>query len=229
MSSHGEQKKLYVWELPVRIFHWVLALSIVTLLFTGYFIYNPFVHAPGIVANEYFLMGTARFIHLIAAYVFISSLLLRLYWFYAGNEHAKFRFWEKKFWVGMLDTILYYLFIKKEEPHFTGHNPLAMMSYLVFIWLGSFLMILTGLSLHSEIYTTGILYSLTSWFQSLMGNSVNVRVMHHMLAWVFVVFIVTHLYMSFRHDFLAKNGTISSIITGYKSEPIEEQKDKRTL
>ncbi len=219
MSQHGELKTdVYVWELPVRIFHWVNALAIVILLITGYFIYNPFIHAPGIIANDYFVMGTARFVHFVTAYVFIANLLFRLYWFYAGNQHAKIKFWKKEWWIGLKDVILFYAFINKEEPHFTGHNPLAEISYLLMIWVSSFFIILTGLGMQAEIYTTGFLYSLTSWFMGLFGSSDAPRMIHHMLAWVFVLFIVAHLYTSFRHDFLSKSGATSSIITGYKTE-----------
>lgn len=224
MSQHGEMKTdIYVWELPVRIFHWVNALCIVILLITGYFIYNPFIHAPGIVANDYYIMGTARFVHFVTAYVFIAALLMRFYWFFAGNQYAKIKFWKKEWWVGLKDVTLFYLFINKEEPHFTGHNPLAEMSYLMFTWVASFFIILTGLAMQAEIYTTGFLYNITAWFNGIMGNSDYSRNIHHMLAWIFVMFVVTHIYMSFRHDFLAKNGETSSIITGYKQYPPHDE------
>lgn len=224
MSQHGGLKRdVYVWELPVRIFHWVNAACIVILLITGYFIYNPFLHAPGQVANDYFVMGTARFVHFVTAYVFIAMLLFRFYWFFAGNEYAKIKFWKKSWWIGLKDVILFYAFMRKEEPHFTGHNPLAEISYLLFIWVGSFFIILTGLSMQAEIYTVGILTTLTGWFSGMFGSSVTIRLIHHMLAWVFVLFIVAHLYTSFRYDFLSKSGAISSIVTGYKTEEVTEE------
>ena len=34
-------RRVYVWELPVRIYHWLNALSIVVLIITGYLIGNP--------------------------------------------------------------------------------------------------------------------------------------------------------------------------------------------
>ncbi len=37
--------KVYVWELPVRIFHWINAFSILVLMITGVFIGRPFVSA----------------------------------------------------------------------------------------------------------------------------------------------------------------------------------------
>jgi Ni/Fe-hydrogenase 1 B-type cytochrome subunit len=42
------------------------------------------------------------------------------------------------------------------------------------------------------------------------------------MAWVFIIFIVIHVYLSFREDWLEKNGTMSSIFTGFKTE----KKDK---
>lgn len=217
------KKDVYVWELPVRIFHWVNATCILILLFTGYYIYNPFLHAPGTVATEHFVMGTARFVHFVTAYVFIANLLFRMYWFIVGNQYAKIRFWRKEWWVGLKDVILFYAFVRKSEPHFTGHNPLAEISYLLFIWVGSFFIILTGLTMQAEIYQSGILFMLTNWFSGLLVNPYMPRLIHHMLAWVFVLFIVAHLYTSFRYDFISKAGATSSIITGYKSEPIEEE------
>src|SRR5271166_2280053 len=40
-------ERLYVWQLPVRLVHWLLFFSILILTFTGYYIGNPFVSVPG--------------------------------------------------------------------------------------------------------------------------------------------------------------------------------------
>jgi Ni/Fe-hydrogenase 1 B-type cytochrome subunit len=34
-------RRVYVWELPVRIYHWLNALVIVALVATGFYIANP--------------------------------------------------------------------------------------------------------------------------------------------------------------------------------------------
>ncbi|HDZ59000.1 MAG TPA: Ni/Fe-hydrogenase, b-type cytochrome subunit, partial [Ignavibacteriales bacterium] len=34
-------KRVYVWEIPVRIYHWLNALVVATLAVTGYLIGNP--------------------------------------------------------------------------------------------------------------------------------------------------------------------------------------------
>ena len=222
-QNGGMNKNVYVWELPVRIFHWVNATCILILLATGYYIYNPFLHAPGTVATEHFVMGTARFVHFVTAYVFIANLLFRMYWFIVGNQYAKIRFWRKAWWVGLKDVIMFYAFMRKEEPHFTGHNPLAEISYLLFIWVGSFFIILTGLTMQAEYYAgVGIMGSIGGFLSIFFKNPYTPRLIHHMLAWVFVLFIVAHLYTSFRYDFISKAGATSSIITGYKSVPADE-------
>ena len=52
----------YVFELPVRIWHWMHALSMTTLIVTGYLIASPLPSLTG-EASEHFIMGYIRMIH----------------------------------------------------------------------------------------------------------------------------------------------------------------------
>ena len=80
ISRKKSLREVYVWELPVRIFHWVNATAIVALCVTGYIIGNPpaIQHATPPEANYWF--GWVRFIHFAAAFVFILNFIVRLYW-----------------------------------------------------------------------------------------------------------------------------------------------------
>jgi Ni/Fe-hydrogenase 1 B-type cytochrome subunit len=60
---------MYVWELPVRVTHWLIVVSIAVLAVTGYYIGDPFIAVSG-PARDHFVMGTMRVIHLYAAIVF---------------------------------------------------------------------------------------------------------------------------------------------------------------
>jgi len=40
-ASVATYERVYVWELPVRFYHWVNALCVVVLIATGYMIGNP--------------------------------------------------------------------------------------------------------------------------------------------------------------------------------------------
>jgi len=51
-----KQEMFYIYEAPVRIWHWVTALAITVLAITGYLIGSPLPSVPG-EASEHFMMG----------------------------------------------------------------------------------------------------------------------------------------------------------------------------
>ena len=86
--SPQAQEAIYVYEMPVRIWHWVNATAIIILMVTGYLIAKPLPTMPG-EASDHFLMGYIRFTHFAAAYIFAIGFLARLYWAWWGNHHAR--------------------------------------------------------------------------------------------------------------------------------------------
>ena len=64
----------YVWEVPVRVTHWVNFLAIIMLSVTGIYIgtAKTLAHEP-----SQFVMGWIRFVHFVAAYAFSISVLAR--------------------------------------------------------------------------------------------------------------------------------------------------------
>ena len=224
--------KIYVWELPVRIFHWLNAAAIMFLMITGFYIGKPFVGAAVQEEAYYsFLMGWGRYIHFLAAFIFIANMVFRLYWFFRGNKYSGSNLFRIIFWKEVWVMLKYYLFVTKEKPHYAGHNPLAQLSYWIFVGLGSVIAVLTGLYLYFEPQPESFLGGIFMGIAFLIGeDSFTIRSLHHLLLWSFMLFIVIHIYMSFRDDYLQRNGTMSSIFTGYKTEPKEvlgEQDDKK--
>lgn len=105
--------KVYVWELPVRLYHWINAAAIILLMVTGIYIGKPFAGA-GIPEEAYYsnLMGWARYIHFFTAFVFTAAFLYRMYWCFVGNKFAKFNPFRWVFWKDTFHTIKFYLFLK---------------------------------------------------------------------------------------------------------------------
>ena len=58
--------RVYVWEFPVRLAHWLLVLSIVTLSITGFYIGAPFLYGDA----DTLMMAYMRFVHFVAAFLF---------------------------------------------------------------------------------------------------------------------------------------------------------------
>ena len=92
LDSVGERARslqtVYVYQAPVRLWHWVNALLILALCITGYFIGSPPPSVPG-EASASFQMGYIRFIHFACGQTLIVFFLLRFYWAFAGNKYAK--------------------------------------------------------------------------------------------------------------------------------------------
>ncbi|MEQ6376046.1 Ni/Fe-hydrogenase, b-type cytochrome subunit [Bacillaceae bacterium S4-13-56] len=229
LEVNEKVEKVYVWELPVRVFHWINAAAILLLLVTGFYIGRPGFSA-GIPEEAYYssLMWWMRYVHFFTAFVFTLNLVIRLYWVLKGNRFAKSKAYKKEFWMGTYETLKYYLFMKNKKKHYVGHNPLAELSYWIFIGLGSIIIIFTGFYMYIEPQPESILGNLFSWVPFIFGgDSFTVRSLHHIVAWGFVVFTILHVYMGFREDWLAKNGTMSSIFTGYKIEKKHHDEDEQ--
>ena len=54
-------REVYVWELPVRIYHWVNMACVVALCITGYLIGDPPAFMRGTEASFNYWFGTVRF------------------------------------------------------------------------------------------------------------------------------------------------------------------------
>ena len=64
-----ETVRVYVWEWPVRVCHWLIAGSIAVLSVTGLYIANPSLVTTGVVTQRS-LMGLVKLIHYSTAIVF---------------------------------------------------------------------------------------------------------------------------------------------------------------
>jgi Ni/Fe-hydrogenase 1 B-type cytochrome subunit len=203
----------------VRIAHWVIFLSILVLSFTGYYIYDPFIISRG---NGVFLMATMRFTHEVTAFVFIAAVLLRFYWFFKGNRWAHWRsflplepWWRRGIW----KQLKYYLFLRREPDSEVGHNPLAAATYLV-IYILMVIEILTGLALYDYVNGIGhgVLGFSVGWISSLIGVRY-VRETHFLIMFVFLGFLIHHVYSAVLIGIEERSGLLDGIFSGYKFFP----------
>lgn len=216
-----EQQAVYIYQAPLRLWHWVNALAILTLAVTGYFIGSPLPTLSG-EASSHFLMGYIRFAHFSAGYILIVGMLFRIYWIFAGNSHAREIFFppifNRHWWAGVGHEIAWYAFVAKEPWKYAGHNPLAtLVMHFMFVWVMIF-MIFTGLALYGE--GEGMdswQYQLfSSWIIPLFGQSQDVHTWHHLGLWVIAIFALIHVYAAVREDIMSRQSLISSMISGWR-------------
>jgi len=221
LDGSGEKARslqtVYVYEAPVRLWHWVNALAIVVLCVTGYFIGSPLPSLSG-EASQHFLMGYIRFGHFAAGQVLAVFLLLRAYWAIVGNKYSRqlfhLPFWNKTWIWGIFYELKWYMFLVKDPKKYIGHNPLAHVAMFTFM-LFSIFMICTGFALYSE--GEGIdswQGRLFGWVFNIFPNSQDVHTYHHLGMWAVVVFVIVHVYAAVREDILSRQSMISSMVSG---------------
>jgi len=209
---------VYVYELPVRLWHWINALAIVVLAVTGYFIGNPLPSVGGDTSAMY-VMGIIRFIHFTAAYIFAIGFIGRIYWAFVGNHHSRqifyIPFWRADYWSELFFEMRWYLFLEKRPKKYVGHNPLAQFFMFFCISLLTVFMIATGFALYSEGMGIGSWqYAIFGWVFDIFPNSQDLHTWHRVGMWVYVVFVIVHVYAAIREDIMSRQSMISTMISG---------------
>jgi Ni/Fe-hydrogenase b-type cytochrome subunit len=212
-----------LWHLPIRLMHWIAALSIVVLFWTGLYLGRPYFIG---VINGSFVVQYARLIHFIAAGALVATGVVRLYWLFVGNKYERWRALfpvQKKDWTNLWKMMRFYLFIYPEQaPKYLGHNPLQQLGYTL-TYVVTLAMALTGFCLYAQSNPTGWMMHSIGWMIPLLGGNQIIRLVHHILPWYYPVFVIIHVYMAIRNDSLERTGTVSSIIAGGRFVPIGER------
>ena len=209
---------IYVYEAPVRLWHWGNALCITILAVTSYFIGSPPPTMPG-EASDSFLFGYIRFAHFAAGQVLAVAFLARILWAFWGNKYSRQIFylpvWEKTWWKGVIREARWYLFLEKEPYKYIGHNPLAHTAMFAMFTLFNLGMIITGFALYSEgAGRDSWQAKLFGWVFDIWPNSQDVHTLHHLGMWVIVIFAIVHIYAAVREDIMSRQTMISTMISG---------------
>jgi Ni/Fe-hydrogenase 1 B-type cytochrome subunit len=222
----GPLESTYVYEAPVRLWHWVTVLCFIVLGVTGYLIGSPLPAIGGEPVHS-FLMGWIRMIHFSMAMILIVAFLVRIYWIFAGNHHARAIFipplWSLAWWRGLFGQAGYYLFLRRDSELWIGHNPLAQIAMFFMFTLGTIVLIITGLGLYAQGYGWGSGWmNAFGWVTVLLGTPQAVRTVHHLAMWYVLLFAFIHIYMVFREDIMSEESIVGTMISGvrmFKSEP----------
>ncbi len=218
-----------------RIFHWVRAFCIFLLIATGFYIAYPFLHAVGeyksvtlvsesasynVNAFTGYLQAYIRSFHIVLGFALIAVSFFRVYLFFFDKESKPERvsFYQvlnPKVWI---EQVKVYMLIGK-HPHIYGtYNPLQFATYF---GLGILVLVisLTGVVLYYNVYDDGlgaVLKVFFKWFEVLCGGLANVRNIHHIVTWAFIIFIPVHIYLAVWNSVKYPNGGVDAIVSGMR-------------
>jgi len=123
------KKIIRVWDLPIRLFHWLLVLCI----------------AGSLISVN--IGGNAIELHAYFGYSILTLLIFRIMWGFVGSTHARFASFIPK-----PKSVLNYL--QGKSPRFLGHNPIGALSVFALLFALS-VQVITGLFVDDEIAFQG--------------------------------------------------------------------------
>lgn len=222
LATIRRHTSVYVYEAPVRLWHWVNAACILVLCVTGWFIANPPPSLQIAEPTHQFTFGYLRFAHFAAAMIMTIGFFGRIFWAFVGNHHARQMFylpvWNRHWWKEVLFEMRWYAFIEKEPKKYVGHNPLAQIAMFFFMTLGLSFMIVTGFALYAEgLGTDSRLYGLFGPVLTLAGSSQTLHGLHNLGMWAILVFVIIHIYAAIREDILSRQSMVSTMISGHRT------------
>jgi len=180
--------RIRVWDLPIRLFHWLLVFSFVAAWLTE---------------------DDDRYLdfHVFFGYIFISLLLFRLIWGIVGSHYARFNQFSYHF-----KTIRDYSksLFSSHPMHFVGHNPAGSLAIFAIISLG-FIVTISGLLTLGSEEQHGLFAGLFSFAEGEIFHKI-----HEISAWLLLGVVGVHISGVIVSSWLHRENLVRAMITGYK-------------
>ncbi|RME02187.1 MAG: cytochrome b [Bacteroidetes bacterium] len=182
--------EIYVWDLSIRVFHWLLVISFIT--------------------AWYFEGRDIRF-HILAGLMIGGLILFRVIWGVCGTEYAKFSSFLPSF-----ATISHHFvsLLHLRADRCVGHTPIgSIMIYAILFCLS--LIVASGMGLIGFQFGLGVFFALGSSHD--FSAETTVQAIHAWSVDVLYGLIVIHLAGVVAESLLQRSNLIQAMITGKKT------------
>lgn len=188
-KSENKMYSIQVWDIPTRLFHWILVGLVIFSFITG---------KIGIGAMRY---------HEWSGFAILVLVVFRLVWGFIGGQQSRFT----RFVKGPAAVMRYAASLLRMEskPHI-GHNPLGGWSILAML-ISLLIQVGTGLFANDDILTEGPLYALVSKQTSDWLTGV-----HHLNQNVLLVLVLIHIAAVLFYLVARRENLIKPMLTGDK-------------
>jgi cytochrome b len=192
-SQTPQTAAILVWDLPTRLFHWILVALVVAQWWT----------ARNFSTMEYHLWG---------GYALLVLVLFRVIWGFAGSDTARF-----SDFVRGPGAVLAYVktLLRGATPRHLGHNPLGGWSILAMLAL-LLVQAGTGLFASDDIFYEGPLYSWVS-----RETSAWLTTIHKLNFDLLLILIAIHLAAVLFYLLVKRENLIHPMLSGRKRLPAD--------
>jgi cytochrome b len=186
----GASSTTRVWDLGVRLFHWLLVGAVAISLLTG-------------------LCGSLSWlnVHVAAGAAIGGFLAFRILWGFAGSTYARFS--NFPVWPSAIKADLAGL-IAGRRPEYLGHNPLGSLMVLALLAVAAFTVI-TGVVTLGGVDKQGPLAFATPYAAGKAAQSI-----HQAFAYILLVLIGGHLAAVAYESFGGRRDLVRAMLTGEK-------------
>jgi cytochrome b len=199
--DNNSNSRVFVWDIPVRLFHWALVLLMVALVVTGKFLDGAI--------DQHAVLGQSV----------IALVIFRLLWGIVGSSYARF----SQFVCGPLDVLAYVRSLFTSRHEFSvGHNPLGGWMVVVLLIVVLFQAVL-GLFSNDDILFDGPLSYLIS-----KESSDLITGLHSDLFNILLVLVALHVSAVIWHKLFKGEDLLSAMFSGYKELPTGMQAKNAT-
>jgi len=197
--------RLLLHPLPIRIFHWVMFLAVIILLFTGLYMNAPWsrLHLP---------MEVVRKTHTLFSSIIIVNLVVHIYYYLYTNKITEILFLSRD-WVNVPSFIRYVFFITESHPNFGRYNPgqkLVFSSWFLAVIIAA----ITGIIM--------LFPANSQWLQWKLGGLNVIRILHFGVAIFWAASIPLHLYPVFTES----PANLQAMFTGYINKEVKPETTK---
>ncbi len=225
----------------MRIIHWVNAISMVVAIITGFYIAEPYYQT--LIAEsavDKYVMAWNRWGHFIVAIIFdVTSIIVAYLFFFSRFEKPILKLLPtptniKEFFAVLVNLLTF----NRKKSFDSSHSDSFNTVYFTIFHILLALMLFTGLQLYVHGLESGessigrwwpwMLHLVTDWTipatHSVLGGGpvasiMDVRIVHHMLMWVIIVWVVFHIYYQVWRTIFWQEGDISIAFGGNKFVP----------
>jgi cytochrome b len=191
-SERDGERPVKIWDVPTRLFHWALALSVLA----------------AYLAHDFATIQR----HMQIGYVVLTLLAFRVLWGIVGSETS--RFWNFVPTPGRTAGYVRGL-LRGRPPKTVGHTPLGSILIYVMLVLVAF-QATTGLFANDAIFSEGPLAKLVS-----DDTSDRLTDWHEQSFWILVGCIAVHVTANTLYELVFRQPLIRAMISGKKPLPAD--------
>jgi thiosulfate reductase cytochrome b subunit len=214
-----ERRRVYMYSIYERQWHWLQTLVILILIFTGLIIHKPTIFSA-------FSFGGVVIVHNIMAAILVGNAFLAAFYHLVSGEIRQFLPTPHGFFNDAIVRTKYYLrgifngqghpFEKRPERKL---NPLQQITYLAIL----------NILLPLQVLTGAMMWGVQQWpdIAARLGGLPFLAPLHTLVAWLFASFIVLHVYLTTTgHKPLSD---IQSMISGWDEVEVHPSPEKEEV